>query len=560
MGHSRSVVSSAKLVALCTLLSRITGLVREMLFAQTFGLRWVQDAFLFAFAIPNLFRRLLGEGAMAAVFVPTFTSLLERAGREAAWRLLARTLALLCVALLALVIVIELVLLALWHFAPTDAEKLAAWKLLLSLTAIMLPFMVGICVLALLSAILNCVGSFVPAALAPVLLNLALIVGVLWLGPWLRPGSPEGQIHLMAWTVVAAGALQILFVLPALRANGVRLGWRWEPGDPAVRRMLGNLVPVALGQGVLALGVYLDAQICVLLTRKPGAPPTMDLLGGAVAYPLGEGALTAITYAQRLYQFPLGVLVLSLATAAMPAFSRLAAREEWPAWTAEVRRTLRLAVFEGLLAGTFMVLLALPIVRLLFEYRNFTAADTARTGYVLVYYGLALWAYCAQHMVSRAFYSLHDVRTPLKISAAVLPLNVALTLVFVWFDALREAAFALSSLITSALAVVIALVLLQRRACVPLLDRDTAGALGKMLIAAGACAVTLLALRPLTPQIAELLPGRVAPRALEALGPLVLGTAAFLAAAWLLKLPEVKLLLGVIRERGARRAEAQSPP
>ena len=158
----------------------------------------------------------------------------------------------------------------------------------------------------------------------------------------------------------------------------------------------------------------------------------------------------------------------------MPLFSRLAARNDWPAWGREVREALRLAVFEGILSGAMMVVLAESIVRLLFQYNKFTPEHTTRAAHVMVFYGVAMWAYCAQHIVLRGFYSMHDVRTPLKISVAVLPLNVALTLVLVWFDGIREAAFALSSMLTAGLSVVVGALILERRAGMRLLD-------GKML-------------------------------------------------------------------------------
>ncbi len=179
----RSVVGSAKLIAVCTLLSRITGLARDILLAQTFGLGWVQDAFSFGFQFPNLFRRLFGEGAMSPVFVPTFTKTLEKDGREAAWQLLARTLALMALGLTALILIIAGVLLAIWIFVPVDHGIADQRRLLLLLTGLMLPFILTICLVALLSAILNCVGSFVPAAFASVVLNVVMIAGIVVAAP-----------------------------------------------------------------------------------------------------------------------------------------------------------------------------------------------------------------------------------------------------------------------------------------------------------------------------------------------------------------------------------------
>jgi putative peptidoglycan lipid II flippase len=306
--------------------------------------------------------------------------------------------------------------------------------------------------------------------------------------------------------------------------------------------MIRLLGPVLLGQGVLAIGVFLDAQICILLSQRVGTSPTFELFGAVIRYPLQEGALSAITYAQRLYQFPLGVLVISLATAAMPAFSRLAARRDWPAWGHEVQQSLRLAIFEGLLAGAMMIVLAEPIVRLLFEYRDFTPADTTRTAHVLVFYGLAMWAYCGQHIVLRGFYSLGDVKTPLVISSAVLPLNVALTLVLIWVDALREAAFALSSTVTAGLAVVIGVLLLQRRTASRLAGVGFVSALVRMLVAAAVAGTAVWLTTPVWQAVASWVDQIVLQRAIAALLPLGVGGGVYLLAAYVLRLPEPALL------------------
>lgn len=543
MPAQRSVVTSAKLIALCTLLSRITGLARDILLARAFGLAWVQDAWIYAFQFPNLFRRLFGEGAMAAAFVPTFTRTLEAEGRPAAWQLLARTLALMTVVLTIVILLIAAIIALIWFWSTGPGEVLAARRLLLSLTALMLPFMLTICILALLSSILNCVGSFVPAALAPVVLNLCMIAGIAWLAPALHPEDDQRQVRVIALTVVGAGILQLLLILPILRAHGVQLGWRLEFRDPGVQRMLRLLVPVLLGQGVLVFGVFLDAQVCVLLTHKAGTPDTAHVLGLAFAYPLEEGALSAVTYAQRLYQFPLGVLVISLSTAALPTFTRLATREDWPTWSRHVQQSLRLAVFEGALAGAMMIVMPDAIVRLLFERGDFTAADTERTARVLVLYGFGLWAFCAQHLVVRAFYSRHDVRTPLLISVVLLPLNVLLNLTLVWFDGLREAAFALSSGITATLAVVSSALILHRRVTARVIDGVLLLGIAKTLAAAVLAGGAVVLLRDPWQRVVDQVPPGLLANSVETLGLLALGTVTFLVAAALLRLPEVRLIL-----------------
>lgn len=536
MSSPRSVVSSAKLIAGCTLLSRITGLARDVLLARALGLGWIQDAFQYAFLIPNLFRRLLGEGAMAAAFVPTFTRTLETEGRPAGWQLLARTLALLTVVLAAVIMLIGLVILIVWFARPGSA-------LVLALSAIMLPFMLSVCVLALFSSILNCVGSFVPAALMPVMLNLSMIVATALVGPLLYPGRPGSQAYVIAVSVLLAGGLQILIMLPILRRYGVQLGWRLDVHDPAVRGMFRLLAPVLLGQGVLAFGVFLDGQICLLLTHKTGTSPTFTLAGQTIEYPLAEGALAAVTYAQRLYQFPLGVLVLSLATAALPAFSRLAARKDWNAWGDEVRQAFRLSIFEGVLAGAMIIVLAAPIFRLLFEYGRVSPQDTQRAAHVLVFYGFGLWAFCAQHIVLRGFYSAHDVRTPLLISVVLLPVNVLLNVLLVWVEGIREAAFAISTTTTFTASVIVGVVILQRKIGTRVVTLSTAWALLRMLLAAGLAALVVRLAQPHWSGWTLQIDVVVLARAAETFGLLALGTAVFLVVAWMLRLREVRLLL-----------------
>ena len=544
MSPGKSVLSSARLIALCTLASRITGLARDMLLSQTYGLAVVFDAFNYAFQFPNLFRRLFGEGALAAAFVPVFTRAVENDGRQAAWQMLARALALLSVTLTAVIIVIELVLLAIWLFGPTGSpDALASRKLLLSLTGLMLPFMLTICMVALFSSVLNCLGSFVPAALTPLILNICMIIGITLIGPRLGgPDQLDRQIFGVASAVLAAGVLQLVFLVPVLRRQGVALGWRLDTRDRHVRQVLGLMVPVLIGQGVLILGPFLDTQICWLFSPQRG-PLSASWFGIAFDYPLREGALSALTNAQRLYQFPLGVFAISLAIAALPALTRLANRDDWDGWAGELRQTLRLAAFVGVLTGSIMTVWSEPIVRMLFQYHRFDAHDTQRVAAIMFWYGFGLWAFCAQHIVLRGFYSLSDIRTPLLISCLMLPINLALSVTLIWLPSVRESAFAISSTITSTITVLVGLVLLQRRTHARLLRPALVWALARMA-AAGAAGALLL--RWAGPWLLAPIRGH-GPlwlgRAVETMGGLALGAVACLLLASLFGLPEPRLWL-----------------
>lgn len=551
MARHGKVLSSAIGIGVCTLLSRVTGLLRDMLLVQSFGLGWVFDAFNYGFLIPNLFRRIFGEGALAAVFVPTFSRTLERRGRENAWELLARTIGLLSLTLTTIVVVLEVAVLVAWFVLVGGADDPDSpfRHLLLALTALMLPVMLTVCLLALLSSILNCLHSFVPPALTPVILNIFMITGILMVGPWLSDSDPAIQIYAVAISVVAAGVAQILFLIPFLRRHGVRLGFRVDWRDPEVRRMIGLMAPVALGQGVLLFGVFLDAQMCVLLMRGVDGEATGSFLGLTFAYPLEPGALSAITVAQRLYQFPLGVLGISLAVAALPTLSQLAARADWVGWAREGRSALRLTIFLGLLAGALMIVLAEPIVQLLFEYRRFDAQDTPRAARLLACYGFGMWAFCAQHIVLRGFYSLGDVVTPLKISCFLVPVNIAISLSLVWFEGVREAAFGIATSTTSTLTVVFGLIVLQRRTDVPWLDRHTIRALLLMLLAAGATSVVVWVAWPAWRDwVTSMIPGEIVQRGVSTLGALGIGIALYIALAALLRIPEA----GQIIRRGGR--------
>ncbi len=458
MSSEQRLFSSAKVVAGCTLLSRITGLARDIVINAHYGQTWVQDAFNYGFLIPNLFRRLFGEGALSAVFVPVFTEVLDRDGKPAAGALLGRVCGLLVLVLSLLTILLEAGVLVVWWCRPGEEMR----RLMLGLTAVMLPFMISICMVALFSSILNCMNHFAVPALVPIILNVCNMIGVLLVGPAVS-GRLEVQVYGVAGTVLVASVLQVLTVLPVLRRYGVAFRPTLDWADANVRRMVRTFVPIMIGQGVLLLNVYFDSQICTFLTRGPEQPATFTLAGREIAYPLRDGALSAINNAQRLYQFPLGVLAISLATAAFPLLSRHAARGDMDAMRRATGSSFRMAVFEGLPAGLLMIVLAEPIVTLLFQYHRFGPEATVRAAWVLRWYGVGMWAFCAQHIVTRGFYSLKDTLTPMWIGCGLVVLTQAVNLVLVWHPRIREAAFGISTSITATLQVLIGLWILRKR-------------------------------------------------------------------------------------------------
>ncbi|HPF38124.1 MAG TPA: murein biosynthesis integral membrane protein MurJ [Phycisphaerae bacterium] len=478
--HSR-FVGSARILAICTLCSRVTGLVRDMVMNRVFGQGWVQDAFNYGFIIPNLFRRLFGEGALSAVFVPVFTRVLDQEGRPAAWVLLGRITGLMALALSVVVLVLEGVAFAIATFS-TDVSHLH-----LGLTAVMAPFMMGVCVVALFSSILNCVHHFTVPALLPIVLNGMIVVGAVVVGPMLGDKLEE-QVYGVGYCVLAASVIQLAMILPVLRRHGVRFRLSLDRSHPDVRKILSMFIPVVLGQGVLLFNAFFDTQICTSLTRAPNGAATFSFMGREVAYPLESGALSAMNNAARLYQFPLGVLAISLATAAFPMFSLFASRKDFEGLRRSVAHALRLAIFVGAPSGLMLIILGRPIVSLLFEGGRFDAADTQRAADILVWYGAGMTAYCCQHILLRGFYSLGDVITPMKVSCVLVVVNLITTMSLIWF--VQERIFGISTALVSFLHVCATVYLLRARLGGRMGARKIAASAARTVIATAAAGVS----------------------------------------------------------------------
>jgi putative peptidoglycan lipid II flippase len=452
-----SIVRGAGVISALTMLSRILGLVRDCASAALFGAGPVWDAFSFAFRIPNLFRRLFGEGALSAAFIPVFSETLELGRKEEAERLAGRVLGLLAALLIALLVVGEAVVLVTFWCTGTGR-----WHLALLLTAVMLPYMLMICLTAVAGAVLNSLRHFAAPAAAPVILNICWIAAVLLIAPGV---SDDGhtQIMVVAAAIVAAGVLQLALQCGALLRLGFQPRLALRPRDGDVRRIARGMLPVVLGMAAFQLNVLLDGVIAIALAG-PEAGATFGLGGTRIGYPMLVGANSVLYYAGRLMQLPLGVFGIAIATAVFPALSRHAARRDWEAFSAALRSGLGFVVFLGLPASVGLVLVCRPLVELIFERGAFTAEMSARTANALAAYATGVWAYCALHVVARAFYSVQKPGTPAKVAASCVVLNLALNLSLVWY--LGETGLACATAICAAVQTAVLMVLLSR--CVPL--------------------------------------------------------------------------------------------
>jgi putative peptidoglycan lipid II flippase len=406
----------------------VLGLVREVLMAVIFGTSLAKSAFDVAFRIPNLFRRLFGEGALSAAFVPVFTEAREKEGPAAANQLFGRIGTLLAAVLLIIVGLGVLVLLGLektWSLGPKASA-------VIPLLRVMLPYVFFICLVALSMGALNSLGHFAVPAFTPILLNLVWIASLLWICP--RFGaSPDEQIFGLALGILAAGALQLLVQIPVLMKFGIRPSLSFRLNDARVRRVLMLVGPAALGVGVHQVNVVID---------------------GILALWVGDWAPAALTYAERMIYLPLGIIATALGTVLLPAFSKQVAREDVPEMIATLGASLKNILMIMLPATVGLIVLARPIVRLVFNWEGglFDESSELYTSRAMVFYAGGLVVFSLYKVIVPAFYANQDMRTPVRIGLYTVALNLVLNIIFIltWPEGYQHAGLALATVISSA--------------------------------------------------------------------------------------------------------------
>ena len=386
-----------------TMLSRITGLAREMLVARYLGAGWVADAFFVAFRFPNLFRSLFAEGAFNAAFVPLFAGELERNGHEAARLFAERCLAVLTWTLIAFVAAMEIAMpWAMEVLAPGFGDMPGKMELAIALSRITFPYLLFISMVSLQSGVLNALGRFAAAAGTPVLLNLVSMAVLVALAPYTpTPG------HAMAWGVFASGIAQFLWLVASVRRAGMALGATRPRLPPEVRLMLRRVVPGAVGAGVYQLNLAINTVIASLVAN------------GAVSY---------LNYAERINQLPLGVVGVAIGTALLPLLSRQIKAGDTAAAMAAQNRAIEMGLLLTLPAAAALMVIAHPVVAVLFQRGHFSAADSAAVAACLRMLAAGLPAYVLIKALTPPFFAREDTATPVRIAAVAMVVNVALNL------------------------------------------------------------------------------------------------------------------------------------
>ena len=479
-------------IASLTLLSRVLGMVRDMAYSYFLGAGGLMDAWTIAFRIPNLARRLFGEGAASASFIPVYSEQLERDPRMA--KDLASTVVSAIVVITMAVVLLGWLGIGIYRVGrtlPPDTVRV------LTLSSIMLPYMVMICMVAMLSGILNVHKHFAAPAAAPIVLNV-FIIATLGVTGWYLQMVPDQQVVFVAIAVLAAGGAQIYLQWIPLRRAGVVIRPAAKVASEPFRRIMWLMGPMILGLTATQLNTLADDVIAWCFSASPQKGTAFELIGHTIQYPLTRGSVSHLYYAQRMYQFPLGVLGISLATAVFPVMSAAAARRDYPSLLATCARGLAGAVFVALPATVGLVLVARPAIAVVFQHGQFAVHDTQRTAWTLGFYALGLCGYFGQQIVTRAFYSMQDSKIPAITAVVAVGVNVVLNLTLIW--PLGTAGLAASTAICSYLQVVVLVGVLRRRYGSQA-TRDLAGPGLKTAAGTGIMALVgaggLIALKPL---------------------------------------------------------------
>lgn len=385
-----------------TFASRVLGFARDILIARYLGTQGIPEAFFVAFRFPNLFRRLVAEGAFTAAFVPMFSGRLETQGRKVALRFAEDTLGLLLAALVVFTVVCELAMPWLMYgIAPGFADDPETFELAVLFTRLTLPYLLFMALVALYGGVLNSVYRFAAVAAAPVLLNVILIAALVVSGALFpTPG------HALSWGVAAAGAAQFLALAVAAHRAGLPLALPRPRVTAETRRLFALMVPGAIGAGVTQI----------------------NLLVGTIIASFIPGAVSYLYYGERIYQFPLGVIGIAIGTALLPDLSRKLRGGRDAAAQASLNRAIEISMLITLPAAAALIAVPGAVVTVMFQYGRFGPADTAATAAALAAFASGLPAYVLIKVLNPGFFAREDTRTPVIYAAVGVAVNIVLSL------------------------------------------------------------------------------------------------------------------------------------
>ena len=502
-----SLVKSTMTIGFFTLLSRISGFVRDVLMANLIGASWLSDAFFVAFKLPNFFRRLFAEGAFNAAFIPSFSAILTEQGRDAALKFAGEVMSVLLLVLLVLNAIF--IIFMPWItplFAPGFTDTPEKFNLTVALSQITFPYILFISLVSLLGGVLNSMGKFAAPAASPILLNLCMIGGMLWLND--ISATPA---HALSYAVFIAGVVQLawlvficlrLEMMPAIYSPRL---------TTQVKTMLLLMAPAALGSGVQQLNLLIDV---IIASHIPGA----------VSY---------LYYADRITELPIGMIGVAVGTVLLPMLSKQIRSGNLDEARSSMNRALELVLLFGLPCTAALCVIAEPIIRVLYQHGAFTAKDMLETTPTLIAFTIGLPAFLAVKIFAPGFFANHDTKTPFKIALLCVAINLLFNLVLVFVFHMAQVGMALATTIAGWVNVgMMAYILHKRGIFVP--DAMLKARLIKMLVAS---LIMMLALALAQPFFADyyaqdVLMKIVALSSVIAIGMLVYGLAVLLLQAY----------------------------
>ncbi len=520
MTENRTITRNATIFSSATVLSRILGLFRTALIARTFGTTLAASAFFFAYSIPNMLRRLSGEGALGGAFIPVFTEEMSKRGKLAAIRLSNTVGLMVSLVLIALMLLITFVLQGIGVLYPASQKTL----LVVKLTQVMLPYLFFISLAGFGMAVLNSLNHFLVPAISPALHNVILIGSLLFLCP--RMGvSKEEMIYGLAIGVLVGGAIQLGILYFPLKRKGYSLAAGVDFHAPGLRNILRLFLPGMFALAVTQVNAVVDKLLAFFVEGH------------------AESAPSELFYGNLVVELPLAVFGVALSVAVFPSLSRLRASGEMGQFKTTFSYALRQTLAIALPASVGLILLQEPILRLVYQRRAFGQAATQAVAPVMMCYALGLFAYMALKIIVPAFLSLQDARTPMKIGLGITLLNFGMNC-FAVFVMKRVWGMALATSLAAAIQMVVLLCLLRGKIG-PIKGKEIAFSVGRIVLAASAMgAVThlaLLAARAMFPGTGPLV------RIMEVLFPVGCGLISYLGFCHLVGVREVREVLLALR-------------
>ena len=461
------VARAASVVGLATMLSRVFGFLRDVVVAAFFGTSAAADAFFVAFRIPNLLRRLLGEGSLTVAFVPVFTQYLTQKSKTEAAELANVVFTMLSIILV--FVSLTGIIFSPWivtAMAPGFTDTPEQFALAVYLNRIMFPYIFFISLVALCMGILNSLRHFAAPALSPVTLNISMIAAIFLLHPYFTE-----PIFALAIGVMLGGVIQLAMQWPFLIKMGIRLKPNFNFRHPGLRQIGLLLIPTLIGSGIYQINI---------------------LVGTILASLLPKGSVSYLYYADRIVELPLGVFAIAVGTAVLPSLSEQVSRGYFEELKKTISFSLRLILFVSIPATIALIILREPIISVLFQRGSFQASSTVATAQALLFYAIGLWAFSVIRVIDAAFFALQDRKSPLKAGFIALIVNVGMGVILM--GPLKHGGLALATSIATSVNVLILSVILWRKIG-SFLDEEFYDSLKKVFVASLVMAASIYAIR-----------------------------------------------------------------